>query len=548
MPANDRIALVIGNSAYTGSTPLPNAVNDAALITRRLLLLGFNVVGGATSPHVDTGRTAGMNLTALPMLALIGDFMTHVEPGATVVVYYAGHGLQVGGKNYLVPVDDTLDANLPNLGLVEIKPRLETLADKVGSTGTVVVFLDACRDDPVTPEQRKRLLNLLDPPMAQPEFGQDRPDTSRTRGGLATVKMTQNPRCGRTFIGFATAPGDVAFDGPKNSHNSPFATALDDHLATRGLEIEALYNRVQCDVQDTVAEMRRYQDPWSESNLDRELYLYPRHGLPIFALAIGGALAGLAICLAVFNNGRLVKPAPWWSWALGLLFGLVAAFGTWAWGARRARNILLAFVGPGIGFALAFAIMQIVPELPQNMAGSEPVGARAAARDIYFWVTVAGGAIYLLGTLAVRLEKNLPWSETPLGWLNWCLTWGLPFIIIAVLLRLDFYIAATNPFFTTIAMFAVLGGVIYATSVSLACRAQGGNFSQFGPFTGAITVGLLMAAFFAFFIVIGDRRSIMTADANWLMVMLGTAWHGLLGAQLGYCFTYYVPDHRRRRR
>ena len=93
----------------------------------------------------------------------------------------------------------------------------------------------------------------------------------------------------------------------------------------------------------------------------------------------------------------------------------------------------------------------------------------------------------------------------------------------------------------------MLGGVIYTASMALALRAQRGLFGQFGPFTGAISVGLLMSAFFAVFVAItGSETNAMPRDqANLWLIGLGALWHMLLGAQLGYCFAYYVPDHQK---
>lgn len=546
--SGQRIALIIGNSDYQASGHLPNPVNDAALLTRRFEALQYEIVGGASSALIATGHNAGENLTSMQMLKLLGDFIEKVKPGATAVVYYAGHGIQVSGKNFLVPVDDSLSRDLPNLGLIEIKPRLERLIEKVGPDGAVAVFLDACRDNPVSKQQQRQLLDLMTDEDKEPEWGQeDRQRSSATRGGLATIKLA-HAAGGRTFIGFATAPGDVAYDGPKGSTNSPFAIALDKHLETRGLHIEALYDRVQCDVQDAVAAMNRHQDPWSETNLDRELQLHQRNGWPIVVLGGAGFLIGLVICLAIFSRSVLVDPMPLWAWPLGLLFGLAAAFGTWKWGScKSARDITLAFFGPGVGFALALAIMQIVPSFPAETKSADATPAQLFAGWVYWAVTIFGGLLYLIGTFLVRSQKRLPWPKTPLGKLNLALTWLLPFIIVGVLLRLEYYMASANPVLLAYAMFALLGGVIYAGSIPLACRAQGGNFAQFGPFTGAVTVGLLMSGFFAIFSSITWRWGIPKTDANWLLVLLGALWHGLLGAQLGYCFTYYVPDHRRTR-
>jgi uncharacterized caspase-like protein len=561
-----RIALVIGNSAYQKSPPLKNPVNDAALVTRALLRRGFEVVGGASTEAYPTGMTAGKDLNSLALSMTFAQFKAQVQqvreldPDARpiVVIYFAGHGVQVGDKNYLVPVDDTLDANLNNLGLLDIKAEMATLVSLVGEEGSVVLFLDACRNGPLSAEQKLNLMNLLE--RTEPEEA-DRPSgygdrtidgantsIAATRGRLATFKMTHEDGCGRTFIGFATAPGDLAQDGLDG--NSAFALALARHLEVRGLNIEDLFDRV---ARDVIAVVKRdydgtIQDPWSETNLNQPLFLHARDPRPVWMLGLGGLVAGLFICLAVFKEGKLIGTVPVTVWFLGLAFGLVVALGSLHWGSgRKPRDLFLALAGPAIGFALALAILKVLPAFPINFARiEEPTGDAPIASLVYKTVVLIGGALYLIGTWLVRREKDEPPPRTWLGRLNRILTWGLPFVIVAVLWRLEAYLTGATPEQTAFAMFAVLGGVIYAGSIPLALRAQGGLFSQFGPFTGAMTIGLLMAAFFGFYEM--GRWTLGIADetpaAQALLVGLGMLWHGLLGAQVGYCFAYYVPDHR----
>jgi len=541
MASQQRIALIIGNSAYQNSRPLANPVNDAALVTRRFLDLGYEVVGGATSSHYETGLTAGMDLASMQMVALIAEFISKVQPGATAVFYYAGHGLQVEGRNYLVPVDDTLDRSLPNFGLIE------TLVSRVCEDGVAVVLLDACRDDSMTKEQRKRLLDLLDP-ADRAEHGQE-VDTSstRSRGGLSTIKIAPTAGGGRTFVGFATAPGDYAYDGKQGSINSPFARALGNHLAIRGLEIEALYDRVALDVRATVLqEHGKIQDPWSETNLSRPLYLHPSSGWPIIVLGLLGGLAGFGICATIFDANGLadVNGRPW-VWFAGLLFGAVATFGTMMWGSRRPFDAFLTLVGPAIGFALALSIMKIIPETTSWNIGTRAGAGSDTAGTVYMAVTLIGGALYLAGITRLWMTTPPAWPRTPLQWLNRILTWALPFIVVGGLLLLETYIARTNPLLTALALFTVMGGVIYAMSVALACRAQRGLFAYFGPITGGITVGLLMAVLFAFYVSISSSLGMNQAQSLPLLMAFGAFWHLLLGAQLGYCFAYYVPDHER---
>ncbi len=543
MPKPNRIALVIGNSAYNPD-PLPNPVRDAALITQRLKQLGFTIIGGASNEKHQTGHNEGADPSTQKTFALVQEFMTQLTPGCEAVIYYAGHALQVGDQNYLMPIDTDLDPNKPELGLIKIKECVQRAAARAGADGIVAVFLDACRNNPLDDKQMRVILGRFAD--AQPvEFGQGGA-VAVSRGGLSSMKMDRNADQARTFIGLATAPGDVAYDGKKGNPNSPFAQALDRHLATRGLEIEELYNRVAKDVLDQVGqEIRRYQDPWSETNLNRSYYLHPGNGWPIVVLGLAGLVVGALICTLIFDRNGIVsgigRP---WIWSLGLLFGVIAAFGTQRWGSKRPLDIFLAFVGPGFGFALALAILKIIPVISSWNVAYAAGDDGLHAHRVFTGVTLAGGALYLIGTALVWRDNPPAWPRSKIQWLNRILTWSLPLIVIGALLLLQNYLSRTHPLLTAKAMFVVLGGVIYAISMALACRGQRGLFSHFGPATGGITVGLLMAAFFAVFESVCSSAGIRREDAVPFLISLGAMWHMLLGAQLGYCFAYYVPDHK----
>ncbi len=295
MAKQQRIALVIGNAGYWSAAPLKNAVNDAALITARLMSLGFEIVGGASSATSQTGYAAGQDLTSLQMVALTGEFLSRVQSGALAVVYYTGHGLQVGGRSYLVPVDDTLAPDLPNFGLYEIKPRLETLASRVGSDGRVIVFLDAARNDPISAKQRAQLLDLLDQHEVAEHGQETRGQPVGIHGGMGSLKLMRSDHSGGVFIALSAAPGDIAYDGSTGSPSSPFAVALDRNLAIRGLELNALFDRVKIDVRDAVAAIGKFQQPWSESNINSPLRLNSQIALPTLGLRMGAAkLAAVA--------------------------------------------------------------------------------------------------------------------------------------------------------------------------------------------------------------------------------------------------------------
>jgi uncharacterized caspase-like protein len=142
-----RVALVIGNSEYDPGR-LPQAVNDAALITQKLLWLGYKIFGGASTSAHMTGRSEGENLTANAMRALIDEFVKAAPASATAVMYYAGHALQIDKKNYFLPVDVGIGSDDPIGKLIDIRDVMTRLAKRLGDDGSVAVFLDACHNNP----------------------------------------------------------------------------------------------------------------------------------------------------------------------------------------------------------------------------------------------------------------------------------------------------------------------------------------------------------------------------------------------------------------
>ncbi|MBL8704156.1 MAG: caspase family protein, partial [Rhodospirillales bacterium] len=213
-----KIALVIGNAAYK-EAPLKNPVNDARAMAAKLRQLGFQVI-------------AQENATKAQMEKSVLDFGEALSAGAVGMFYYAGHGLQVNGRNFLVPVDATMRS--------EQRVRLETLdvdilLDQmdVAKSGVNLVILDACRNNPF--ERRLR----------------------STGSGLAQINAPQG-----TLIAYATAPGKVAADG--EGANGVYTARLLQHMSAPGLAIEEVFKRVRSDVaRDTAGA----QTPWESSSL-----------------------------------------------------------------------------------------------------------------------------------------------------------------------------------------------------------------------------------------------------------------------------------------
>jgi TPR repeat protein len=222
--AESRLALVIGNGAYRNVAALANPPNDAKDIAAALKSLGFEVTLETDLDQAATRRA-------------IDEFAAKSADADVSLLYYAGHGLQLAGRNYLVPVDANLrTADDVVARTVALDPVLAELGK---GQGLHLVFLDACRNNP-----------FAGAGVALPQ------------AGLARVGKLPG-----FFITFATQPDNVAFDG--SGRNSPFATALLGHLATPGADISSMMIAVRNDV---FAATGGQQIPADESLLTRQFY------------------------------------------------------------------------------------------------------------------------------------------------------------------------------------------------------------------------------------------------------------------------------------
>jgi len=229
-----RIALVIGNGAYTNVAQLPNPPNDARDIAGALRDLGFKVI-------------EGYDLDGNKMRSKIEEFSAAMPGAGVTLLYYAGHGIQVAGKNYLIPVDAKLE-HPSSLGLEAIEVGT-VISDMESEKRINLVFLDACRDNPLS----RSLASSMG-------------TRSLTVGqGLASV----NAGIG-TLITFATSPDTTALDG--SGRNSPFTAALLNHIRTPGLEVRTMLTRVRADV---IKATNERQVPWDHSSLTGEFYFKP---------------------------------------------------------------------------------------------------------------------------------------------------------------------------------------------------------------------------------------------------------------------------------
>jgi uncharacterized caspase-like protein len=229
--AGSRVALVIGNADYKVGA-LKNPVNDAKAVATSLRSLGFAV-------------THRENASLREMLEAFQQFSTQSRSADVRVVYYAGHGVQLKGRNYLLPVDTEIRAEdeMPNKSA-----DLNEFLDRLGGIkqGINVVILDACRNNPFSGSE------IVGPDGRRLKF------RGATPSGLAAVEAPLG-----SMIAFSTAPGGVALDNPQEQH-SLYTKHLLDNLSAPGLPVELLFKRVRLAV---AKETGRVQVPWESSSL-----------------------------------------------------------------------------------------------------------------------------------------------------------------------------------------------------------------------------------------------------------------------------------------
>jgi uncharacterized caspase-like protein len=221
--AEPRVALVIGNSHYGADIgALPNPVNDAGLMANALQQTGFTVIKVTDADQKKMKRA----------IKDFGDKLAAAGPTATGLFFYAGHGVQVDGTNYLVPIaadiEKAADVDIESVSADTILQQMEFAGSRVN-----IVVLDACRNNPLQRGLR-----------------------SITRG-LAPIEAAQG-----TFIAYSTAPGQVAADG--TGSNSPYTKALAKTIVQPGVGIEEAFRDVRGEV---MAATGGKQIPWDSSSL-----------------------------------------------------------------------------------------------------------------------------------------------------------------------------------------------------------------------------------------------------------------------------------------
>ncbi len=233
--AAKRVALVVGNSGYERIPALKNPKNDAALMARALQDVGFEVI------HVSDVELRGLGRA----VKKFGRALAAAGPRAVGLFYYAGHGVQSRGENYLIPlraeVDREVDLGVEAMSASQILSQMEAAGNALN-----LIILDACRNNPY--EQGFRSISR----------------------GLTRVNAPRG-----SLMAFAAAPGQVAADG--DGANSPYTKALVKAMKVPGLPVEQTFKRVLIEVEDTTG---RAQTPWVESSLRGDFFFVPPGAQP----------------------------------------------------------------------------------------------------------------------------------------------------------------------------------------------------------------------------------------------------------------------------
>ncbi|MBF0178682.1 MAG: caspase family protein [Magnetococcales bacterium] len=231
--AEPRFALVIGNGAYGKKGALPNPLRDAHLMSTSLQRVGFDVI-------------AANDATRSGMKNAIRQFTDRISQAKsenpTTLLFYAGHGVQVNGRNYMLPVDISVDSPTTlEMDAIDVDQVMRMINDAGGHV--IILVLDACRDNPFPSGTRSinRGLARMDAPVG-------------------------------SFISYATAPGSVAQDGA-GTLNSPFTKALAEEIIVPGISIEKVFRNVRNKVMKMT---NKEQIPWEASSLTGEDFYFLR--------------------------------------------------------------------------------------------------------------------------------------------------------------------------------------------------------------------------------------------------------------------------------
>jgi len=208
--AEKRVALIIGNANYVNATKLTNPPNDATAISVLLETAGFNVV----ETHTDLGNDE--------MRKVVRNFSDQTRDADVAVVYFGGHGIEVGNTNFLIPIDAKLQRDIDVDDEAIVLDRVLQVIEPARKLRLVI--LDACRDNPFTRTMKRTMA------------------TRAVGRGLAKYEPTMS----NTLVAFAASPGSTVLDG--DGANSPFTSALVKYITTPDLDLRIAFGNVRDEV------------------------------------------------------------------------------------------------------------------------------------------------------------------------------------------------------------------------------------------------------------------------------------------------------------
>ena len=237
-----RVALVVGNSAYRNTGTLENPSRDARAVAEKLQKLGFEVI-------------EGYDLDKPQMDQKIHAFAKAVRGADIGMFFYAGHGMQVNGENYLVPVDavfeDPSDLEFRAVSMDAVTEQMKY------DVAVRVVVLDACRDNPLSRSLARSLSAVT--------------RSAKVADGLAKIDIGGEGGEGTAII-YATSPDEVAYDGESSAH-SPFTRAFLEQIEAPDTDIQVVMSRVTGQVLESTKNLQR---PWINASLTGEVFLNPQ--------------------------------------------------------------------------------------------------------------------------------------------------------------------------------------------------------------------------------------------------------------------------------
>lgn len=411
-----RFAFLLGNAGYTHVSRLRNPLNDIDNVARELAGLGYAVTRFSDLDWSNTWFR-------------FREFAREAGRCDAMVLYYCGHGVQLGGDNYIVPTDFNpevpVDADT-EAGVLAGLVRVQDVMHGMMQARARLIFLDACRNEGGLRQIRVRPQAATPARTAAAAGGG--PQTRSLAGGpgLAKETLVDLPQ---TFICFAADPGDVAEDGPAGGM-SPFSEAVASHISLRGLGVFDLSQRIARDVRQKT---EGRQVPWTNSNLSDDFSFHPTDSRPIWILGGLGAAAGLLAAVTSTNMVASLWP-PDFTDSLrlhdviehreylltSLLFGGVLGYGAWRWGKHTWTAAVLTCLLYTLVATLSrlwfapFAKLETTQALLANLRFDEIVGAGTgcSAREVLYTIvvttTLMGAASVFAAGPWVRDMARLP--------------------------------------------------------------------------------------------------------------------------------------------